>query len=317
VNVAKNDYAKGLSAVLDLAHKIEETKETWPTDHDRMRSAEWLGRMVGFLAGPGKQSDLAAQIEKLEAEVDRLLTYERKAAYERGRKFVTGRQESLKTLLARPTHEVLDELKQKRQEILEAARAADAEVKQLEDDLREIKKPHDKQMAELNHEIRLAAQKSKKAQRDIPEAEEAVETFSVPQVYAQMRTTTRYRVPYATTRSENAQEKKSRETQLASAKQKLQQVHASYDQARQEMSDLKSQKEQADADYRKAAAEKRPLLSAARRKAQDLAARARDSEQGALTPEKLKTRVTALETYVPLDPEIEKSRLLATLKTSG
>ena len=33
------------------------------------------------------------------------------------------------------------------------------------------------------------------------------------------------------------------------------------------------------------------------------------------TPESLKSRVTALETYVPLDPEVEKTRLLATLKS--
>jgi hypothetical protein len=317
VNVSKNEYAKGLPAVLDLAHKIEETKATWPTDHDRLRSAEWLGRMVGFLAGPGKSSDQAVQIEKLDADVDRLLTYERKAAFERGRKFVLARQENLKALLARPTNEVLDELKQKRQEILDAAQAADAEVKQLEDELREIKKPHDTQIAELNHEIRLAAQKSKKAQREMPDAEDAVEMLSVPPTYSQVRTMGRYRVPYATARAETAQEKKSRETQLASAKQKLQQAQAAYDQAKQELSDLKSQKEHADADFRKAAAEKRPLLSAARRKAQDLAARAREAEHGKLTPEKLKTRVTALETYVPLDPETEKNRLLATLKTSG
>jgi hypothetical protein len=317
VNVSKNDYARGLPAVLDLAHKIEETKETWPTDHDRLRSAEWLGRMVGFLAGPGKPSDLAAQVEKLETDVDRLLTYERKAAFERGRKFVAGRQQNLKTLLARPIHEVLDELKQKRQDILDAARAADAEVKQLEDDLREIKKPHDTQIIELNHEIRLAAQKSKKAQREMPDAEEAVELLSVPQTYAQVRTMGRYRVPQTTMRNENAQEKKSRETQLASAQQKLKQAQSSHDQAKQELSDLKSQKQQADAEYRKAIAEKQPLLTAARRKAQDLAARARDAEHGALTPEKLKSRVTSLEAYVPLDPETEKKRLLATLKTSG
>jgi len=36
-----------------------------------------------------------------------------------------------------------------------------------------------------------------------------------------------------------------------------------------------------------------------------------------LTPEKLKSRVTALESYVPFDPTIEKNRLLATLKSAG
>ena len=89
------------------------------------------------------------------------------------------------------------------------------------------------------------------------------------------------------------------------------------EQALQELSDLKSQKEQADADYRRAAAEKRPLLSAAKCKAQEMTARAKETDHGALTPEKLKARVTALDSYVPLDPETEKNRLLATLKSPG
>ncbi len=320
MNVSKRDFARGLPALLDLAHKIEETKESWPTDHDRLRSAEWLGRVVGFLTGPGKPAEGVSQIESLDREINKLLTHEREAAFENGRKFVAARHESLQALLARPMNQVLDELKQKRQEILDAAHAAEAEVKQVEDDLRAIKKPHDQQIADLNHDIRLAAQKSKRAQRDLPEAEELVEMLSVPQVQGQVRymTRNRTRVPVGVApRPENAQEKKARETQLASAKQKLQQLESARDQAIQELSDLKSQKEQADADYRRAAAEKRPLLSTARHKAQELAARARDAEHGALTPEKLKSRVTSLDAYVPFDPETEKNRLLATLKSPG
>ena len=229
VSIGSKDYTKGLPAVLDLARQIQQTKESWPTDHDRQRSAEWLGRMVGFLVGPGKPSDREGEIEKLEGDLEKLLTFERKAAFENGRKFVAGRHENLKALLARPPNEVLDELKQKRQEILDAARAAESDVKALEDEMRAIKKPHDEQIADLNHDIRLAAQKSKRAQCDLPEAEELVEMLSVPQVGAQVRYMTRYRtrVPVGVApRPETAQEKKARESQLATAKQKLQQLES-------------------------------------------------------------------------------------------
>ncbi|MGE5194222.1 MAG: hypothetical protein ACM3U2_17150 [Deltaproteobacteria bacterium] len=319
LHVLKNDYAKGLPAVLDLAHKIEESKETWPTVHDRLHSAEWLGRMVGFLAGPGKPADRGGEIERLEAEIDRLLTLERKAAYEQGRKFVTARHDGMKSLLARPTAEIVAELKQKKQEMLDAARAAEAEVKQIEDDLREIKKPLARQVADLKSEIRVAAQKSKRATQEIEVAREEVELLSVPQAVPQARMIRRGRVsvPVVSARAENATEKKARETKLAAAQQRLQQSQSTLDQARQELTDLKAQIEQAQAEGRKAAAEKRPRLAEAKRLAQDLAARARDAEHGASTPEKLKERATALDNYVPLDPETEKNRLLATLKSAG
>jgi hypothetical protein len=316
VSISRNDFSKGIPAVLDLAHKIESSNGSWPTDHDRAHSAEWLGRMVAFLAGPGKAPEHATQIEELQADVEKLLTRERKDAYDEGFKFVAGRHENLKALLARPADEVLKELKQKRQDLLDAAKTAEADVKQLESELHDIKAPHDKQIADFNRERRAAGQKARKASRDVAVAEEEVEVYSQPQMVPQTSYTSRYRVrvPMTTMRAENAAERKAREGQLTSARQRLQSAQSTLDQAKQEMSDLKSQIEQASAEYRKAAAEKRPLLAAARKKAQDLTARARDAEHGLASPEKLKGRLTAIESYVPLDPEAEKNRLLATLK---
>jgi hypothetical protein len=318
VHLLKNDYARALPAAHDLARQIEESRGEWPTNHDRSHSAEWLGRMMGFLTGPGKPTSDGQSVDQLAADFERLFTNDHKTAYEQGVKNVAARHRELETLASRPASEVLAEMKQKRQEILDASKAAEAEVKRLEEALRDIKKPHDKRVAELNRDLREGATNSKKAHHDIAEAEEQVDELSTPRQYPQVTTTTRYRmrVPVTTMRNENAQEKKARETQLASAEQKLSQAKSALDRAIQQIADAKSQRGEADAEYRRAVADQRPTLTAARQKAQELAARAKDVEQP-LTPEKLRSRVTALESYVPFDPVSEKNRLLATLKPAG
>jgi hypothetical protein len=319
VHAQRNDFARAFPAIDELARHIEESKGAWPTDHDRVHSAEWLGRMIGFLTGPGKPAGEESAIEKLAARLDQLLTGERKAAFEHGIKGAAVRHDELAAQAARPVNDVIAEMKQKRQEMLDASKAAEAAVKRLEDALRSIKQPHDKRLAELSRELREGATNSKKAHRDIAEAEEQVEELSTPRQYPQMTTTSRYRVrvPTVRMRSENAQEKKQRETQLAGAEQKLSQAKSSLDRAKQQIADAKSQRDEADLDYRRAMADKRPALAAARQKAHDLAARVSDFDPAGLTAEKLKSRVTALESYVPFDPSAEKNRLLATLKPAG
>ncbi|HMC11179.1 MAG TPA: hypothetical protein VKH44_07805, partial [Pirellulaceae bacterium] len=64
-----------------------------------------------------------------------------------------------------------------------------------------------------------------------------------------------------------------------------------------------------------ALAEKRIELVDAQRVSHDLAVAAKDAERAVQTPETIKSRVSQLETYVPLDLEGEKTRLLATLKS--
>lgn len=317
ISLSRGEYTQAFSALLDLAHRLEESHETWPTVQDKEHSAEWLGRMIGYLAGPGKTDEQAAQIQSLAADVDRLLTAERKQAYEHGRKVVAVRHEELKAFAARPDGEVLAEVRQKREDILAAAAAAESEGKQLEEELRELKKPHDKQLADLSREIRSNAAKIKSTTPKVEDAEGEVEEFSKPKLHPQLKNQGMRRPAQVVGRSENAGEKKIRESQLASAEKKLDQLKSSLEKARQDIVDARKQRDAAQVEYHQATAGKRQALQAAQHKAAELSARARDAEQGSLTPEKLKARVTALEAYVPLYPELEKDRLLATLKTAS
>jgi DNA repair exonuclease SbcCD ATPase subunit len=315
VHLQKNEYSQGLPALIELARRIEESKGNWPTDHDKEHSAEWLGRVIGYLAGPGTSADHAAQIEDAANSIEKSLSDKRKQAYEQGRKSISKRHDELKALAARPPNEVLSEARKMREETLAAAQAAAATVKQIEEEIRSIKKPFDQQIVDAEKEMRSNAMKSKKLAKEVPDAEDAVEALSQPQVNVKQVRPSRSRPTGMQVQNETAQQKKAREGQLATAKQQLEQLHSSISNAKQSTADARSQKEKAKADLRKALANKHNELAEAQRASHDLAARAKDAEHAILTPEKLKSRVTALETYVPLEPETEKTHLLATLKS--
>lgn len=317
VQIERHENAPALATLADLARRLEDSKGNWPAEHDRSRSAEWLGRVAGFLAGPGSSADDAKQVEQAIAEIEKGLTGDRKAAFERGRAVIPKRQKELQAQAARPVDEVIAEADAKRKSAKEASQAADAEVKRIEEEIRDIRKPFEQQISEAKTELRTNATKARNMSREIPEVEEAVEELSVARKYPTGVRSRRGVVSGINTRNENAQEKKTRETQLASARQRLQQLQSSVDNAKQSMVDARKQSEKAQVDMRSAIAAKQPELREAKRKAQELAAKVKDLEHAKLTPERLKALPTLLEGYVHLDPEIEKNRLLGTLKSSG
>ena len=325
VHLSKKEDSQGLAALVELAGKIEESKGNWPTEHDKNHAAEWLGRVAGYLTEPGKldagnsdaekNSNRAAQIDSSVQKIENTLSGERQTAFEHGRKAIARRHAELKAQAARPVDEVLAEFRQKREETRVAAQAAAASVKTIEEEIRSIKKPFDQQIADADKEIRTNGTKAKKLAHEIPEAEEAVEYLSQPQVNVKQARPSRYRPTGVVVQNETAQQKKAREAQLATAKQQLQQLQSSIDNAKQSAVDARKQRETAKADLRKALADKRNELVQAQRVSHDLAQSAKDAERAIQTPETIKSRVTALESYVPFDPETERNRLLATLKT--
>ena len=314
MHALRDEYGPALAGLRALARKIEQRDQSWPTAPDREHSADWLGRFVGYLNGPGKSPDHAAAVAEFTAEVEGLLTGPRKAAYEHGRKAAAARYDDLKAEAARPVEEVLAEARQKREELAAAAVAADADVKRIESEIREIKKPADKQIADINRDLRQNASKANQARRELEGAELAVEDLAQPRAYPKVTTYGRYRIPRITARAETGAEKKNREQALAQAKQNLDQLQTSYRQAKEEISNLKKQRDDLKTESRRAAAAKLDDLNAARHRSQEMSARAKEAEH-LLTPEKVKARLTAIESYVPLDPDAQRNRLLASLKS--
>ncbi len=320
--LSRGDHAQALPALLDLAKRLEESNESWPAAEDKELSAEWLGRMVGFLKGPGKVAAQASQIDKLATDVANLLTAERRQAYDRGLKAAAARHNELNTQAARPEAEQLAEANRKKDEIVAAAELAQREVKQIESELGTIKKAHDKQLAELATQIHDNAINFKTTAPRIPAAEAEVEDLSEPKKHASVKmqgsnTRRSTQTTRKVIRDENAGEKKIRESQLASAQKKLDNIKASLEEAEKAVTDAKQQREDEQAAFRKETAPQRERLRAAQQKAAELVARAREAEAGPLTAEHLKARVARLESYVPFYPELERDRLLASLKPSS
>lgn len=319
--VSHGDHAQALPALLDLARRLEDSQELWPAAEDKEQSAAWLGSMVGFLsgpflAGPGNAAAQASQIKKLAIDVAGVLTAERKLAYERCRKEAAARYVEIKALAARPMEVQLAEANQQREKNLAAAEAAVREAKQIEDELRWLKKPHDRQLTDLTRDIHENAMKIKTTASRVAAAEVEIEELSEPKKHASLKSSNsrRQTTLQKVIRNENAGEKKIRESQLAAAQRRLDNIQSSLEEARQAVANARKQRDEAQVDYRKDTAGKRQALHAAQQKAAELSICIRDAKRGAPTPEQLQARVTALETYVPLYPAVEKDRLLASLK---
>ncbi|MBI3861226.1 MAG: hypothetical protein HY290_04965 [Planctomycetia bacterium] len=313
--IRRAEYAPALSGMVELARQIEESKDPWPNDRDRRNSAEWLGRVMAFLAGSAEAPEIKDNAGEMAASIAGKLTGERKQAFELGRKAIRNRNKELKALAARPVSEVVSEMKAQRQEARSAVEAAEADIKRINDEIRDAKKPFEQQIAEANVEIRANGQKASRAAHEIPEAQARVDDLSIPrQIQNGFRTYGG--IPYAPrTRPETNQERKSREAQLATANQQVQQLRTTVENARQSMAEARKQRDKAHSDMRNAIASKQTDLREARRKSQECASRLKDVERAALSPDQIKSRVTSLEAYVPLDPFIERDRLLETLKS--
>lgn len=321
-HLSRGDHAQALPALLDLAKRLEDAQESWPAAEDKENSAEWLGRTIGFLTGPGKVAAQASQIDKLAGDVGNVLSAERKQAYDRGRKAAAARHDELQTQAARPEAELVAEAGKKRDEIVTAAEVARREAKLIEGELATLKKAHDKQLAELATEIHDNAMKVKTTRPRIPAAEAEIEDLSAPKKHASVKmqgSNTRRSVQTTrkVIRDENAGEKKIRESQLASAQKKLQHIKSSLEDAEKAVTDAKQQRDDEQVTFRKETAPRRQALQASQQKAAELAARAREAEKGPQTAEQLKARVTSLEAYVPFYLELERDRLLASLKPSS
>lgn len=310
VLLSRGDYSEGITALRTLIQRVEQSSEQWPTAHDRERSAEFIGRMVGFLTGPGKKQERAAEIDSLAADAANMLGAERKQAFERGRKATAAVYQQQKTLTGKAAEQALADLKSHRDENQAAADTAAADVKRITNELIELKQPREKEMAELSQQIRADAVKAKNLGPRIARSEAEASELSTAKKHAKAQYQGTRRPSRLTVRNENEGEKRIRESQLASANQKTERLEAEQQETTQSIADAKKKRTELFEEYRKFSAPKRKVLFEAQLKRAELAARVNSA---GLTADQLAARVRELETYVPFYAEIEQQRLLSTL----
>ena len=312
----RREYSSALNTLKDLSRRLESTKGTWPSEFDRIHTAEWLGRTVGFLEGPGAPSDQKSPIAETLARISEGLTADRKSAFEKGRASVAKRHAELEAWSARPVNEIAAELRTRRTDAEIALNAAQEDLKQFDKQTKAIKSPYEKQIADGSSDIRDHHNRLKNAQKEIPAVEEKVEFYSIPQSVPNGVNKTRGVPTSVRMRGENAQEKKARETNLANARQKLDQLQTTISNAKQAMADTRKQVDQAKAEMRSALAKRLPERRDVEQKVRDCTNRLRDLEHAALSPDQIKSRASALEAYVPFDTFTARDRLLETLKSN-
>lgn len=83
--VEEGNSQAALDVLKQLANQIEESDSVWPDDFAKHNTAKWIGRMLGFLQGPGAKSSDVAELVKRKAEsIREILSANRAAAFDNG-----------------------------------------------------------------------------------------------------------------------------------------------------------------------------------------------------------------------------------------
>jgi predicted extracellular nuclease len=99
---------------------------------------------------------------------------------QRGGKGVPKRQQELEAWAARPLNELVAEMNAKRQDARVGVRATQDEMKRLQDEIRDAKRPFDQRIAESKKDARTFIQQAKNGAKSIPDLEDQVAALSVP-----------------------------------------------------------------------------------------------------------------------------------------
>ncbi|WP_145372112.1 hypothetical protein [Maioricimonas rarisocia] len=90
-SVAEGKHAAIAQAVPDYARRLGQRPDQWPDEDERVRAAEWLGRLMGYLLkGPATVHDdrMFQQLARADQSVNRMLPPSLTEAYESGRRAV-------------------------------------------------------------------------------------------------------------------------------------------------------------------------------------------------------------------------------------
>lgn len=82
--LSRKKYDQGLQRYAELAKVISKTSSGWPDEPTRTATAHWMGRLAGYLAGPGSTRKVAALLEQPGMDFRQAMSERFHAAFDAG-----------------------------------------------------------------------------------------------------------------------------------------------------------------------------------------------------------------------------------------
>jgi hypothetical protein len=315
----------GLKQIVQIAKVLNKSKGDFPTPTQKVDSALFLGRAVGFLTGPGSSNETAESDKPLLNEVESLIPVELVPRFISGRAQIAERHAELLALAARPAVEVNAEYLQKKIGIEQQMTASRAEAKRLVEENDTDGKTHRQVMKESTVKINQVKQDLMQIQMGLQMAAAAVLKYSQPEKHYDVQRVetkekdddgkTRYRTEKELVeRPENSSERNARLANLTSAQALGNQLLQRRETSATELNRLQMLLYKSNSDHQKAVAAFRTDRSLQMRLQRELAMKSKQVEQDYIAPAELKSRVGTIAPYVPWDVNVEREGLLASYK---
>lgn len=166
----RDDHRGALVRMKALAGLYPEKPVSGQLERSLCETAGWMGRMIGFLAGPGADAADAELRQSYEEQIAARLAGDRLEAFTRGRQEVLARHEELQETLAQLIAEdAVDAEKSRRVEtdfLSDEEKRIAEEKAALADEEAELKVAADKKLAEIDAELEPAMKRYRELARE-------------------------------------------------------------------------------------------------------------------------------------------------------
>ncbi|MBI5760640.1 MAG: hypothetical protein HZA46_19150 [Planctomycetales bacterium] len=317
VYLTRNDIAHALPLLKDVATGVERTSESWPTERVKLQVSEWLGIAFGFLRNSETIPRDAQAIEQTESEVVALLKAEHRVAYDRARTEVVKRIELVRSQAARPAGELrqdtettLKKLAVELEEAEQRVKDKQAEFDELNDEWKQAHADYDFARRTANRLLKAVTDSQTQIRR-LSNPWKFTEKIPVTETDSKGRIKTEIK---EVSRPENATERSRRLDQIAATEDRKSTLAKEYNEARPREKEAKDNLDKTKLRLTPPLTERLAAVTEQQREVGMLNQKIKLLTDDPPTPESLRAKVNSLATFMPLQPMIEKQRLLASLR---
>ncbi|MCY2967531.1 MAG: hypothetical protein NT069_28525, partial [Planctomycetota bacterium] len=309
-----------LDACREVAEGVLRPPDAWPGHDARVRIAEGLGQIVGYL--DGESASVPRELAELRNSIETKFPADLKSAFQSTATAVSTRRRDLRDLAARSREEQSAESKRQSESAKRTMEETNEIRERIEKQLRDLTKPHQEDLKQVLGELRQRSAKLKSEELGARQFAAAVQNLSQPRLYPnnQVRVSRRGRASSSRSnawRKENATERKQREQRLKAAKEKLESSLTQVRSLQQEVARGRSRRKELESQFTDSSRELKKELNAARLKHQAAEKELRDASAVEQNPEGTKQRADAPATYLAVDVKTLAEEVLASLDSAA